>query len=117
LGTTLTADVPFAFVAGKATLPAGNYIIRQDSSLPNSVLMLQNEEPGPGALVVTNSTESLRTSDDSKLVFHRYGNKYFLAEVWASGRNTGWQVPPSRSERELSRVAARTEVVTILARL
>jgi hypothetical protein len=117
LGTTLKADVPFTFVAGQATLPAGNYIIRQDTGVAQSVLLLQNEERGPGALVLTNPKETLRTSEETKLVFHRYGDKYFLAEVWVSGRNSGWQIPTSRSERELSRMAARADVVTILARL
>jgi hypothetical protein len=114
LGMTLKADVPFEFAAGKAVLPAGQYIIRQATSAAEPVLLLQAEEHGPAVLVLSIPEGSLVTPEQSKLVFHRYGDKYFLAEVWATGRNTGWQILPSRREREASKMA-RNEVVTILA--
>ena len=37
----------------------------------------------------------------STLVFHRYGDEYFLSEVWPAGAATGREFPKSRAEREL----------------
>jgi hypothetical protein len=37
----------------------------------------------------------------ARLVFHRYGNTYFLAEVWGPG-NDGRQLPTTSQEREMA---------------
>ena len=39
--------------------------------------------------------------DKARLVFHRYGNEYFLSEIWPAGGATGRELPKSRPEREL----------------
>jgi hypothetical protein len=44
---------------------------------------------------------SLNTTSRAKLVFHRYGDQYFLYQVWAAGATSGRQFPKSRSEREV----------------
>ena len=39
----------------------------------------------------------------AKLVFHRVGNSYFLAEVWRSSTAEGMIVPTSKQEKELEK--------------
>lgn len=40
------------------------------------------------------------------LVFHRYGDTYFLSEVVTAGEDTARELTPSRSERQLQRELA-----------
>jgi hypothetical protein len=37
-----------------------------------------------------------------KLVFHRYGNEYFLSEVWTPGDEWGHRLSKTRREREIA---------------
>lgn len=37
----------------------------------------------------------------AKLVFHKYGDKYFLADVWNGAGNTGLHIPASKWEEEI----------------
>ena len=49
-------------------------------------------------------TESLETRNipkRSEIVFHRYGDSYFLAEVLTGGEETGQELAPTRAERRL----------------
>jgi hypothetical protein len=93
------ADVSFDFAAGNQTLPAGEYTV--DHMIAGRVI-LKSVDQKRGILVLGNAIRSVGSQKDSKLVFHRYGNRYFLAEVWASATDSGNQVPKSRLERELA---------------
>jgi hypothetical protein len=50
-----------------------------------------------------------------RLVFHRYGNEYFLAEIW-NGEGTGTRLVPTKAERDaMETVAAnRADEVTVV---
>jgi hypothetical protein len=110
----LKANIPFEFMVAGKTLPAGEYIVSPETT--QSVLRIRNVDTNEGALVLTNSAETLDYSDQAKLVFHRYGNQYFLWEIWGPGTNVGYEVPKSKAEREASQTASvRRENVTILA--
>jgi hypothetical protein len=54
-----------------------------------------------------------------ELIFNRYGDSYFLSEVFTAGEQTGEELYPSKSERELRREMARNdtapETVTVAA--
>ena len=39
----------------------------------------------------------------SEVVFHRYGNQYFLSQVWMRGNPDYLSCPPSKAEREAKR--------------
>jgi hypothetical protein len=34
-----------------------------------------------------------------KLVFHRYGDKYYLREIWTAQNSNGFECPKSRAEK------------------
>jgi hypothetical protein len=112
------ASIPFQFTAGQATLPAGEYRVQKvrDGS---SVLMIRNTE-GNGAIMVMTLPASVNAPQtQTKLIFHRYGNHYFLAQVWTAGSARGRELPKSAKEKEQA-LAARNETpdrVTIVARL
>ena len=114
-GPQLKADIPFEFHAGNAMLPAGPYTLGQEGNIRH-VLLLRSGEGKAAAFLLTNSADTGQVPDQSKLVFRKYGDRYFLAQVWASGQRLGWELPVSRSERELAQRAEHREVVTVLAR-
>src|SRR5580700_3703989 len=47
----ITVNMPFAFVAGKTTLPAGAYVVKRISDQPFDVLMITNRDKGTSVLL------------------------------------------------------------------
>jgi hypothetical protein len=115
---TLVVNIPFAFVAGNATLPAGEYRV-QNWGLTSSVLLIQCSDPSESAMVITNAARAKELQSESKLVFNRYGKRYFLSQVWTAGSISGRQLLKSPREKEMAQVA-RIETkgeITLVARL
>lgn len=96
---TLKANIPFSFSVREKTLPAGAYHVILDSRI-NTVRL-----DGTGAKVscTAMANNAYATSDprQTKLIFRRYGNQYFLAQVWQAGERYGYALPKSRAERDL----------------
>jgi hypothetical protein len=99
------ANVPFNFTIGSKTLPAGTYDIAAISSDPN-VLLVQ-AQGGSSIIVPSNAAESLKGAEKSKLVFNRYRDQYFLAEIWVQGATRGRQLPKTSLEKELAKELAQ----------
>src|SRR5215469_2486905 len=74
------ADIPFSFVVDKATLPAGSYSIDALSS-SSTGLVIRGNDTKENMLVMSNHAESFKASPDTHLVFHRYGDQYYLAQI------------------------------------
>jgi hypothetical protein len=106
------ANIPFDFAAGNRTLPAGEYTV--DQMIAGRVI-LKSADQKRGILVLGNAIRSVGSQKDAKLVFHRYGNYYFLAEVWASAIDSGNQVPKSRLESELAARQPAPERIIVAA--
>jgi len=112
------ANVPFSFTVGSETLPAGTYDIRAMSSDPK-VLLVQ-AQGGSSIIVGSNAAESLKGAEKTKLVFNRYRDQYFLAEIWVQGATRGRQLPKTSREKELAKELAqdlthqRVEIVASL---
>jgi hypothetical protein len=100
--TSLRIKIPFDFTAGNQMLPAGVYNV---SSLGTDLSMLQikNQNLHRGiAIVRTVSKEANDHNPDSRLVFNRYGDQYFLSQVWSAGQTGAYTVPRSSREKELA---------------
>jgi len=113
----VTANVPFNFVVDKATLPAGAYSIESISSAASSTLLIQNSDARIQMAVLPNSAQSLNPSESTRLVFHRYADHYFLAQIWVSGNTSGRQFRRSSREAELANNIQPSENVIVLASL
>jgi hypothetical protein len=48
-----------------------------------------------------------------RMVFHRYGNIYFLSEVWAPGQDTGQELTSSRAEKEVRSIDSGRETAVL----
>jgi hypothetical protein len=66
-----------------------------------------------GTLVLSTSCRSQKPTADAKLVFHRYGQQYFLAEVWNRHSSVGNQIQIHSRQTELARNQSKDEVVLI----
>jgi hypothetical protein len=114
----LVVNIPFAFVAGNATLPAGEYHVQKwDGN--STVLLIRCSDASESAMVITNAAEAKELQSQSKLVFNRYHNRYFLSQVWTAGSIRGRQLFKSPREKEMARVA-RIETkgqITLVAHL
>jgi hypothetical protein len=93
------ANVPFAFNLGAAQLPAGTYEVKVISQ--SREIMIRNHETGAAALSIARSDRPGNT--ESKLVFDRIGNQYFLIEVWNGLGADGMIIPTSKHEKELKK--------------
>lgn len=98
------ANIPFDFVVGDKNLPAGEYSVRPISS-SGEAMLIQGTDNGKAAMRLSNTTEQAKNRTHVKLVFHRYGQSYFLAEVW-NGDSTGRQISKSKQERAVERELA-----------
>jgi hypothetical protein len=79
----LEVKVPFPFVVGDQTLPAGEYRIQRDDYAPGA-LMLRSEHGTASAILNTRpASEASPSSDQPSLEFTRGENGgYRLSNVW-----------------------------------
>lgn len=100
----MQVTVPFEFVAGGKTLPAGNYIVALNTdSGTRGVIVLHGNGQRPILLLVANGKQYFTAPEHSQLVFHRYGTSFFLSEVRTEGDTTGRALATSDREKEMAR--------------
>lgn len=104
-------DVPFAFTVANDTLPPGRYTVARMGETTLRIFNSHNQ----GTVVLTTSVEGKALESTGKMVFHRYGDAYFLSEVWVPASATGRRVFRSRSEEELA--GRRTEMETAVLQI
>lgn len=116
-GLKLKANVPFEFIVGDHKLPAGEYIVNAISTQDAATgIMMRNADDSAHAVRLVNPKQGRASA--ARLVFHRYGNRYYLAEVWET-TSLGRQLLRSRDEkavaRELVSNNSEPETVAIIA--
>ena len=109
-GGQFVATIPFDFYAAGKTLPAGQYLVARSTQTSAEGLVLRRTDGQGGVFVTTRASQASQIQQQSKLVFHRYGDEYFLSEIWTSGRSVGRELPISRQERSLERQIAKQGV-------
>jgi hypothetical protein len=100
-GTRMRATIPFDFIVKGKTFPAGNYEIRRISDSPEGLIIQNANEKRDQVIFETEPVETRKIPNTSEIVFHRYGDSYFLAEVLTGGEETGQELAPTRAERRL----------------
>jgi hypothetical protein len=95
----VVVNVPFAFVVGTHQMQPGRYVV---SPMTQGILRIYDTQVSNNQLLFpVNSTQS-NTRTDAKLVFHRYGDTYFLSEVWNGRGDIGRQLLKSKAEKEIA---------------
>jgi hypothetical protein len=99
----VVVNIPFDFVAGNTQLPAGQYSIT--ASGPDWTLLLIDRKDAASAYMGTNAVVATEIQSESKLIFNRYGDRYFLSQVWTAGNSRGRQLLKSAREKEMAQTA------------
>jgi hypothetical protein len=86
--------IPYEFVAGGRTLPAGRYTVSRLSDDRRSGLSIVSYEQRSGVFVLTNQFEN-QPADDAKVRFERVGDMYYLSAI--ETLDGVYTVPVSRS--------------------
>ena len=108
LSNPVRAKIPFDFNVGDKKLPAGEYTFSHLSGFSTRNLISVGSVDA-STYQFTVGTEVLIAKNKSTLVFHKYGDQYFLEQIWSAGEREGTQVPESRSERTFRRQLAQTQ--------
>jgi hypothetical protein len=116
LNYRLTANIPFDFSVGGEKLPAGKYWInRAQQSNGDTVVQIRSTDLHSNLVRFTIPVLASTPAKNSSLVFRRYGDEYFLAEIWPMGSETGRELPKTRAERELARKVQDSGVAAVNA--
>ncbi len=95
----IVAQVPFGFVVGSKVVPSGEWIV-QRASMDTKILLIRNTEGAVGMFSNISLVEAKKAPGDCTLVFHKYGNQYFLSGVCIAGTPIGYRLPESKAEAE-----------------
>jgi len=111
---TVDFNIPFQFYAGQTTLPAGQYgmafdhplnrVLMSAASLDRALWILPQRISGSGQDLAAGTVT---------LKFHRYGDTYFLREVWRNGRDEGLSLPMTKAEKRAARDSNYRQVALI----
>jgi hypothetical protein len=116
-GGSFVAKVPFAFTVSGKTLPAGEYLFARGTQASSEVVSIRSRDGGAFAQTKPVQTQDIR--EKSQVIFKRYGDQYFLFQIWVSGKSFGRELFKSgtegRLERELARRSAKPEAIGIMA--
>lgn len=112
----LTANIPFDFTVADKKLPAGKYSVRRAyESSGDTVLQISSIDGQESVNRFSIPVVTFNPKSKGSLVFHRYGEEYFLSQIWPAGGSTGRALPKTRSERELERKARANQIVKVKA--
>jgi hypothetical protein len=120
-GQPLTVDLPFGFQISGQQFPSGKYQVT--ASPGQTAVLIRGVDCKRATFSLTNGIQSGTASEKSTLVFHRYGDRYFLSQIWLGGSNSGRVLMTSPAEREVARRLAKstpnsaTEVAAVLGPL
>jgi hypothetical protein len=103
----VTANIPFDFIVGNKTLPSGKYTVNS-ATRDGQGMRITSRAGKSSAIVLTLDVAEKSKKRIARMVFHRYGQQYFLAEVW-SGDSYGRQLMESKGERNLRQELASNE--------
>jgi hypothetical protein len=120
----LKANIPFDFSAANRTLPAGEYTV-SNTNAASGTIVVRNNDGNKAVALIASPRYPKNEANQPMLVFHRYGDQYFLAKVINAGGWPGREIPMSKTEKRLSKGSDRNlannkvepEIVTVVAEL
>lgn len=96
----ILTQVPFDFVVGDKVLPAGKCVVLAANAAADTVL-IRNNDSKTGLFSSTVPSESRDAAATDELVFHKYGDRYFLSSIRVEGTRLVYQLPESKEEAGL----------------
>jgi len=102
--SNLRADVPFKFNVGKSALPSGDCGV----VIAGHVARIACAEDQAG---IVGQEARMDATGVPQLVFHKYGDQYFLAEVWTDSK--GLILAETPAEKELRASSGMPKYTTL----
>jgi hypothetical protein len=102
----LEVNVPFQFHAGNAKLAPGKYVIHTLDNSDLTFMEISSADGSTSALFEVRDAEANSAPAKSELIFNKYGNRYFQAEVLDQGNPYGSKVVESRYEQKVNHADA-----------
>jgi len=99
----VAADIPFQFHVGNTTLPAGRYVIHQLEGSDLATMEISTADGKLSALFNVGSAQAKTTPEKTELIFNKYGDQYFLSELFDEGNVDGNKLLESRDEKQASK--------------
>jgi len=123
LSGTVSANIPFDFTVGNKDFKAGRYSVsRLFAGGTADTLIIRSEDNREVANFNVNRVTD-KGESQARMVFRRYGNQYFLAQIFDGQSGEGSGLLKSKTEREVAKKretitqnAVEPEVVTVAAR-
>jgi hypothetical protein len=107
---TLEGNIPFQFQAGDAVLPPGNYSIRMVENSGLTFMQITSTENRSSAFFRVSETDLKSAPTKNELIFNKYGDHYFLAQLFEEGDPSGSEVSESNYEKTVSKADAESQV-------
>lgn len=96
---TMDFTTSFPFYVGNALLPAGSYHFRNENT-DASMLLLESDTLGKvGIFIEYIPMKSASPHRQSDVVFHKYGDREYLSNLWLEGQRFGMKIEPSKGEK------------------
>ncbi len=105
------ATIPFNFFLKNKLMPAGDYTVTNDDST-QGLLLIQNTDKPDYALSLFLIQTPIIPLESGKLIFHKYGDKYFLAEVWDPNLDAKFVAFPSTDEKKARKALEETSSIS-----
>lgn len=96
----ITAQVPFTFVVADHVIPLGECTI-QSVDPSGRVLVVRSPSARVNIFATASMIENKKIENAYKLVFHRYGMRYYLAAVKVENSGIVYLLTASNFEKEL----------------
>jgi hypothetical protein len=115
-GRNLRAQIPFDFVVGDKTLAAGRYSVGLISTDSADAIFVRSHDGARNVIRLTSSVSTGARKRRTMLTFLRYGDTYYLSQVWIAGSSEGREMLKSKAERTAERELARNSPESDLAK-
>lgn len=96
----VVAQVPFRFMVANQYVPAGECILQKIDANGRTMVM-HNVEAKVSMFVLTSANENKTAAPAYAMVFHKYGNRYFLSGLRVADARTTYSISESKEEAEL----------------
>jgi hypothetical protein len=103
------ATIPFNFTVNGSQLPAGNYTLGSDITNPRILKISDRTQHVHVMVLAMPSADEKRKAN--QLVFHKYGDQYFLSEIRSQESAINVQLATSKQEK---RARTETQVAGLL---
>jgi hypothetical protein len=113
---SVRVSIPFAFIVGEKTMPAGDYTLEPANNNGLYTRLLIRSRDGHTAMIIsTGVVQAKEFQEEAKLTFNHYGDQYFLSQVWTPGTVYGRQLKMPDIEASIAKSGAQKDTVSVAA--